>query len=359
MADRALGPVVEGVSGTTFASAAASHVATIPAGVERGDLLLAFGAFAADSTPISHLTPAGWTLLAVNAVTPSFGAFRFVRYARISEGNETTVDLATTQSNVVGAAQVYRIGRWKGAIASHVGISSANSETDAAPNSQSLTVGWGAKSTLWLSVGGHAAEGALATVSAYPSGYTGTHTAQGSGDLRAGVFSAYRESAVAAEDPAAFTLSASNLWLATTNAIKPEYGVHAGAIKRRVVAEIDGIEYEVDTPEQLRQLQARAHEAELARQQLRRLEEIASRKQLQRTRERMAAEAMDRQVERAAMVRIEAERAFKAKQDEIDRELVERLTLPAPIPRTRITLPKGVAPRLSSNTGLRRLGRKQ
>ena len=119
-----------------------------------------------------------------------------------------------------GAAQVYRITGWFGALVGLEIGTSAGASSDS-PDPPSLTASWGALDNLFLTfVGGQDDD---ATVSSYPTNYTnGTATLGGGGaNLSGAAYSARRELAGATDDPGVYTLSESESWNANTLVVRP------------------------------------------------------------------------------------------------------------------------------------------
>jgi hypothetical protein len=209
---------VESLTTTTFSMDATSHAVAMPAAVNASDLLVCLFANDNDSTVIA---PAGWTQIATAA---SGTAVRFTAFLKTADGSEdgTTVDFATSAPEQ-GAAHVYRIsGHFGGAIggSEQPGYSVATATgTSTRPDPPPLDPsGWDVEPTLWL------AAFAIDNVSGGMSGpaYYGEATvSEPLGLQRASIGSARRTSAVAAEDPGAFTNNANQAWVAATLAIRP------------------------------------------------------------------------------------------------------------------------------------------
>ena len=350
---------VSAVVETEFPTGSASHVAAIPQ-CAPGELIVVVLVTTRSEAPINPVVPGGWTVLAslARAAAVDLPYLHVTIFGKVAAGSESTENFTTSQTDVVGVAQALRITGWsRNALVANgasggVIVSASAQNRSSAPNPAAVSVS-SQSGVLYLAIAAHGDDGAVADITA-PAGYEGlTHTKQSSGALRTGLATAHLRSGTTSENAGAFTLSADEEWIAFGVGIAA-LNVGAGRRRERVVAEIDGIEYEVDTPEQLRQLRAKAHEAEVERAQLRRLERAAEELASQRRRERAAQEQMDRAIERQAMVRIEAERAFKEQQDKLNAELAERLVLHPQ--RERFYEPR-LTSKLSSNVGLRRMGR--
>jgi len=208
-------PVVASVTETAFGTDTTDHYVNMPATVGEGDLLMVL--FANDRDELVT-TPSGWTQLASDTGGPHV---RLSIYYKIAAGDEggTTVNFVTSDSEEA-AAQVYRITDWHGT--APPGISVAATGSDAAPDPASLDpAGWDVADTLWIAVAGQD-RGDQSGTTAYPVDYTGgtsTLSSGGTGSCR--MHSARRVLAIASEDPGAFTIPASEQWIAFTIAVRP------------------------------------------------------------------------------------------------------------------------------------------
>jgi len=208
-------PVVDSVTETAFDTATTDHYVNMPAAVNAGDLLIVL--FTNDRSE-SVTTPGGWSLLA----SDTNGAHvRLSVYYKIAAGTEggTQVNLITSAAEEA-AAQVYRITSWHGTTPPE--ISTAATGTSAAPDPSSLNpAGWDVANTLWLAVAGQD-RGDQAGTTAYPDSYTdGTSTLSSEGTGSCRTLSAHRVLAAVSEDPGAFTIPASEQWVAFTIAVRP------------------------------------------------------------------------------------------------------------------------------------------
>jgi hypothetical protein len=203
-----------------FSTAALSHAVTMPSTVDAGDLLMVL--FASDANT-SVTTPSGWTIPTNGTQTRGANAQGNV-YVKVASGSEdgTTVDFATTATEEA-AAQVYRIkaGDWYGTLA---GVEVANGgdfgATTITPNPPALNpTGWGTENTLWIAF---VAGSSYTAVTTYPANYSsGAHNLSNTGTNGASASSAWRENAVASEDPGTFTMSTNSDGVAFTIAIRP------------------------------------------------------------------------------------------------------------------------------------------
>jgi hypothetical protein len=210
-------PVVASVTETAFGTDTTTHNVNMPATVNAGDLLIVLFTNDGDATVI---TPDGWSLLASNTRGT---AVRLSVYYKIAAGTEggTTVNFVTS-ANEQAAAQVYRITDWHGTTPPE--ISTAATGTSTAPNPASLNpAGWDVADTLWLAVAGQD-RGDQSGTTAYPASYTDGISTQSSVPATTGVcrtHSARRVLAAASENPGAFTIPASEEWVAFTIAVRP------------------------------------------------------------------------------------------------------------------------------------------
>jgi len=200
-------PTVAGTNTSVESSTTTSHTVDLPAGIQSGDLLLAF--FAGDYIGAGIITwPGDWTELFKKG-THTVGAI--YKVATGGEGSSITV---TTSLAVKSAHQTYRITEYTGApeIANTSSVA-----TSATPNPPSLTTSWGNSRVLWIAgFGGD--DASSRTLSSYPTDYSdGQFTSTGGYTY---VGSAVRELEAASEDPGVFTLSGSICWYAWTIGVR-------------------------------------------------------------------------------------------------------------------------------------------
>jgi len=188
----------------------------MPATVNAGDLLIAL--FTNDGGA-TVTTPSGWTQL---ASTANGSAVRLSVYYKIAAGTEggTTVNFVTSANEEEAAAQVYRITNWHGTTLPE--ISTAATSTSTRPDPASLDpAGWDVADTLWLAVAGQD-RGDQGPTIAYPAYYTdGISTLSSATTDSCRTLSARRVLAAASENPGAFTIPASEEWVAFTIAVRP------------------------------------------------------------------------------------------------------------------------------------------
>jgi len=210
-------PVVASVTETAFGTYTTDHYVDMPATVNAGDLLIAL--FTNDGGA-TVTTPSGWTQL---ASTANGSAVRLSVYYKIAAGTEggTTVNFVTSANEEEAAAQVYRITNWHGTTPPE--ISTAATGTSTRPDPASLDpAGWDVADTLWLAVAGQD-RGDQGPTIAYPAYYTdGISTLSSATTDSCRTLSARRVLAAASENPGAFTIPASEEWVAFTIAVRPE-----------------------------------------------------------------------------------------------------------------------------------------
>ena len=211
-------PTIESVTATAFSASSTTHNVNMPASVTAGWLLIMGFGFSTDTTVT---TPTDWSIVSAK-VTDTATQIIFGKDADGTEGG-TTVNVATGASRAA-AAQVYAISGWNGTLASDVtdgGGASSGGAADNAPNPPSVAWGWGALDELILAFA-HAT--AASTFSSAPTNYTNLTTTQASSAGSANWMASARRSLTATaspENPGTFTLSASELWVANTIAIRP------------------------------------------------------------------------------------------------------------------------------------------
>lgn len=209
-------PVLSSVTNSVTNTPGTSHTVTMPGTTASGNLLLAFVMWNADTTVTG---PGGWTRLSSNAASPGQSEV----WAKIATGSDgATISFSTSTSNA-GAFQVIRITGNKGGIVSGTdyNLSVSAAATTANPNPPSVTAAWGSLNHLFI-VAAHT-RGNNSTVSAYPTSYaSGSNqvtTNGGGGGASSGV--AFRTLVASSDDPATFTLSASEYGYAYTMVIRP------------------------------------------------------------------------------------------------------------------------------------------
>ncbi len=190
-----------------------SHTVTLPSGILPGDLLIVW--FVADQNPSIDI-PAGWIQLKQRGDGgANVKTILFYRDADGTEGATITVTTSLTQHSAHRAWRISGHDKQTSVALADSGGTSAN------PDSPVLGPSGGGKEFLWLAVYG--ADGANdATV--YPTNYTDTfylETASADPANSCSLGVAERKFGTDSENPSAFTIDASENWVATTIAIYP------------------------------------------------------------------------------------------------------------------------------------------
>ncbi len=214
-------PSVSDITEDKDSSDELTHVISMPATVDVGDLLLLLICM---NTSTTITTPSGWTELFLNAYD---GNGEGIVYGKDAIGNEdgTTVDVVHTVGVDAGshAAQTYRIAAssWGGDLATDVDVGTVATGTSDSPDPPSVSAGWGSADNLFIEV--VCATDDDATASSYSTSYSnGVDSISGAG-VNAGqtAASARRELAASSDDPGTATLSESEAWMANTIVIEP------------------------------------------------------------------------------------------------------------------------------------------
>lgn len=149
-------------------------------------------------------------------------ACRGLTFVKVASGSESGTFTYSPGASEQGAWRIAVIKNWYGTLAG-VEVSSAASGLSTAPNAPSLSPSWGAKDTFWRVV--CAFDDGRRSISAYPSSpdnfsiYQNSDSSGGSGG--AGMGSAGLTKNATSVDPGAFTLSASDDWVAWLIAVRP------------------------------------------------------------------------------------------------------------------------------------------
>lgn len=184
-----------------------SHDVTIPSGTTTGDLVVVFGLFTGSGfgTGVTVETPAGWERFGFYEI----GDFSdFCAFWRIADGPMSTVTIARQGSTDAFTAHcnAYTFSAHSANFGFDPVISSIELFTTASPNPPELAIPdeWGgAAHVTWLSC---TYKGGTNTTSAHSADYTDRIT---TGDNASRMMSARRNLIAVAEDPGAWTTSAS------------------------------------------------------------------------------------------------------------------------------------------------------
>ncbi len=201
-------PIVAGTN-VYGGGSSSSHNVNLPASISAGDLLLLFITLGGNDTISS--APSDFSLLqnvASGSTASDRRLFTYWKTATGSEGSTVAVGLGSSQSL---SANSYRITGWSGTPEMPTGASG----TSANPDPPASTPSWGGGSTLWVAAFG----GRAASVSAFPSGYSGGISELGGSNRVTG--SAYIRTSATTENPGTFTMNASDTWAAGTVAVQP------------------------------------------------------------------------------------------------------------------------------------------
>lgn len=199
-----------------------THPINLPTGIVSGDLLLAF--ISLDGNPTMSGWPTGWTSLASAPGASSLTRIE-VRY-KIAGASEPASFNLTSSASEQSVHRTIRIST--GTYTGNPIVSTVATGTTANPDSPSLTLGSTADWTVWSVF---ANDDGRRTLSVYPTGYTDGQfydTSGGAGGC--GLGSSRRNIATgAAQDPGAYTISASQAWGAVTLAVKGANAVSLNA----------------------------------------------------------------------------------------------------------------------------------
>ena len=206
-------PTVEATNTSTESSYAQTHDVSLPTGIESGDLLLLFFAIQAQSDG-AVLTPSGWTQL-YGADVGTNGEMRcWYRTANGAEGATVTVD--SSPGGGVSAHVTYRISGWDASEVPEAATPATGTSTS--PDSASLTPSWGSAKALWLT----AAHASASTSATQPTNYGDLKHANtgGTNAWHAQMAVASRENEASSENPGAWTIGTSVVWVAGTVGVK-------------------------------------------------------------------------------------------------------------------------------------------
>jgi len=200
----------------TYSGANAStHAVTMPAGVVVGDLLIMF--FVSDA-PLSrtYTKPPGWQ----DAIFDSSNQCGLVVFYKKADGTEGATETVTINSSEAACAVTYRIDNMRDPDVKRPQASSGATGASDKPDPDALRP-TPASTGVWLAAHGH--DGNLRTTDAFPTGYSNGQSIEIGTLGGCGVGTAQRENnpVIGTEDPAAFTISASDQWVACTVYVAP------------------------------------------------------------------------------------------------------------------------------------------
>lgn len=206
---------VVAVSASATASPSTTHVAALPSGIVAGDLLLMATVADGHGTGTAFTWPADWTYIgSPGASAPPNGSARAEIFYRIADGAEGP------SITISGNSEGWASHAWR--VIGHHGEGPARTSTASDTgnaNAPTLTPAWGSAANLWIAI---AAFDNLATVTGYPTGYTGNQRTTQSGATASDVTiaSATKVATAISDDAGAFT-NTSRPWMAFTLAIQP------------------------------------------------------------------------------------------------------------------------------------------
>lgn len=188
-------PIVQSVTqyrnGFEFSTGGTNHQWTLPAGINAGDLLIAW--FAPRQTMTTP--PAGWSELH-NA--PYHYHYVYYKVADGTEGGTNITWIVSASSNSCG--NLYRITNYQG---------TPESAQSASDNPPSLTPSWGAFDTLWIAEVNNVVGNRRATVAPANYGNLSTNLANTALATDTHLSTADRNLNAASEDPGVFTFNSS------------------------------------------------------------------------------------------------------------------------------------------------------
>ena len=187
-----------------------SHPVPLPSGTAAGDLLIAQLSPGASTTVT---WPAGWAPLA--------DLTRLGVAYRAADGTEGSTVTVTTGAGVQAVGKTWRLTGQHATSPPEAATASGSSNTPDPPN---LAPSWGGSEDVrWLLPVGASNGSAGTSVSSYPSSYADDQSAQ---SLASQAFRAFcsRGVSAGAENPGAYTLSASRSWSVATIAVRPASG---------------------------------------------------------------------------------------------------------------------------------------
>lgn len=201
------------VTGTAIISNSTSHVVNMPATVDAGDLLIMVGAVDgnptftfADSFVQRHLSANGTALTLVVATKTADGS---------EDGGTSTVTVSASER---AAWQVFRVTAWHGTSLPEYGTAGTGTGTSADP--PTCTPTWAQDDTLFITL---LSTDATRTITTWPTNYGLDQTTQDSASGTGGgaAHTAGRELNATSDDPAAYTINTSAVWVVNTMAIRP------------------------------------------------------------------------------------------------------------------------------------------
>lgn len=198
-----------------------SHTVTLPTPVGAGDLVVVKVALDSFDEANSFTWPAPWVEI-FDVEHPGGNIVSVTAGYLIAAGSETTVIVTSTHSDH-STHIAYRFDDWHGTTPPEGATATGSSQT---PDPPSLNpTGWDIEDTFWIA--GIAVDRPTDShpTTADPTNYV--NPVDSVDDVSSGVFcrTAERELNAASEDPATYTLTASEDWIAWTIGVPPPAGV--------------------------------------------------------------------------------------------------------------------------------------
>jgi hypothetical protein len=207
-------PQIVGIQLSQRYGAGTADTIDLPTPVSAGDLLIVF--HFAENVAGSRTWTAGWTEIrdTAGAGPESLG----VAY-KIAAGGETTCVCTKTTERFTAIAIRISAASWHGTTPPE--ITAGATGTSANPDAGSITASWGSADNLFIATFSIDTETSL-PVTVWPTNYTGNQTHGSYADISAAYGAiCTRELAAATDDPAAFTVTASETWIACTLVVRP------------------------------------------------------------------------------------------------------------------------------------------
>lgn len=207
-------PAIVNEAWSSTTSDGTSHTVNLPTGA-TGDLLIVFVAFDGD---VTITWPGGYTVLQADTNDGDAAITTEVRY-RVTDGSEGASISLTTGASEKMSAMALRFTNYTGTPEAGTAAITATGLPNASPNPPSLSPSWGAADTLWLVWIGMDGAVNVNTGSARRNELISTNGSGGAATDIQHAFSAIHVNA-ASRDPATFTITASDQWVANTFAIQ-------------------------------------------------------------------------------------------------------------------------------------------
>lgn len=200
------------------ASTTRTYSITMPDTVNQGDRIFVSISATATGRVFSNSDP-DWVKKDEDDISSGLDTYSI--WEKTADGTEgsTTVDFSIDEFTGDGTAIVIRISG-----ASNLSVSARSNGSSANPDPPSFSPSWGSSDNTWIALA-HARDDA-ANFDAAPTNYTTLRQVDSGGGTNSSVEQAvaYRDNAVATEDPGTFTLSQSEGWSAFTIAVEGSSG---------------------------------------------------------------------------------------------------------------------------------------